>query len=175
MTTRTIGERADASLGAGEAMRAMSQARAPAATGGEVIVLWVSRHEPLPAQLRVLKERLGDDCRVVVLSGAIPNAEFVMEKAREVGAKYIMPVLPLSFIARLVELAAKEGITILFSRMRLVQEAKKHDKEAVERLFMLLTEKPDARTAVEYADCFRLYEFDRFEIIRRVEVVTEPW
>ena len=157
-------------------MGAMSQAAPPAAQpGGEVVVLWVSRHPPVPIQLKVLRERLGEGCRVVTLTGVISNAEYVVEEAKRVGAKYVVPVLPLSFIARLAELARENGFTVLFSRMRLLFEARKGDRAAVARLMELLRERPDARTAVEYADCFRLFEFERFEVLKRVEVVTEPW
>jgi hypothetical protein len=142
--------------------------------GGGTVVLWVSRHEPVPAQLEALRRRLGD---VVVerLQQAVPSAEYVLERAREVGARYIVPVLPLSMIAHLAEQAPKEGITILFSRMRVVAEARKDDRAALQRLFELYKEKPDARTIVEYSDRLRLFEFERFEVVKKVEVVTEPW
>ena len=158
-------------------MRAVSRAKpspAPSGSGEKVVVLWVSRHEPVPIQLRVLREKLGD-VAVVTLTGVIPNAEYVAEKAREVGARYVVPVLPLSFIARLAELAPSYGFTVLYSRMRLLAEAKKGDDRALGELLKAHAEAPDRRAIVEYADCYRLFEFERFEVLKRVEVVTEPW
>ncbi|MEM4454825.1 MAG: hypothetical protein QXT28_08960 [Thermofilaceae archaeon] len=135
----------------------------------EVRVLWVSRHQPVAAQLDVLKQKLGD-VRVIVWQGHAPNAETVLEEALRVGARYIVPVLPLSFIARLAELAPQKGITVLFSRMEPI--ASTRDPEEVLRL---LREKPGWRAAVTYADgVTRVYEFVRFEVVRSVELVTEP-
>jgi hypothetical protein len=148
--------------------------KAPAAVGGRVVVLWVSRHEPVPIQLDVLRQKLGD-VLVVKLQQAVPNAEYVIQKAKEVGARYIVPVLPLSMIAHLAEQAPRDGITILFSRMRVVAEARKDDHAALQRLFELYREKPEARTVVEYSDRLRLFEFERFEVVKKVEVVSEPW
>jgi hypothetical protein len=139
-----------------------------------VVVLWVSRHEPVPAQLEVLRQKLGD-VLVVKLQQAVPNAEYVLKVAKEVGARYIVPVLPLSMIAHLAEQAPREGIAILFSRMRVVAEARKDDVGALQKLFELYRERPEARTVVEYPDRLRLFEFERFEVLKRVEVVTEPW
>jgi hypothetical protein len=149
--------------------------KAPAASaGGEVRVLWVSRHEPVPIQLEVLRRKLGS-VRVVRIQRAVPNAEYVIERAKEIGARYIVPVLPLSMIAHLAEQAPKEGITVLFSRMKVVAEARRDDHAALQKLFELYREKPEARTIVEYSDRLRLFEFERFEVLKRVEVVTEPW
>jgi hypothetical protein len=149
--------------------------KAPAVSGGRVVVLWVSRHEPVPAQLEALKQRLGGNVLVVKLQQAVPNAEYVLARAKEVGAKYLVPVLPLSMIALLAEHAPREGITVLFSRMKVVAEAHKDDRDALQRLFELYREKPEARTVVEYSDRLRLFEFERFEVVRKVELVTEPW
>jgi hypothetical protein len=148
--------------------------KAPAACGGEVRVLWVSRHEPVPIQLDVLRQKLGS-VLVVKIQQAVPNAEYVLARAKEVGARYIVPVLPLSMIAHLAEQAPREGITVLFSRMKVVAEARKDDHAALQKLFELYRERPEARTIVEYSDRLRLFEFERFEVVRRVEVVTEPW
>ena len=137
-------------------------------------VLWVSRHEPVPVQLEVLRQRLGD-VRVIKLQQAVPNAEYVLQKAKEVGAWYIVPVLPLSMIAHLAEQAPRAGVTSLCSRLRVVAEARKDDRDALQKLFELYREKPGARTVVEYPDRLRLFEFERFEVVKKVEVVTEPW
>jgi len=137
--------------------------------GGGVIVLWVSRHVPVPIQFRVLEEKLGP-ITIYQLSGIVPSAEYVMEKAREVGAKYIVPVLPLSIIARLAELAPREGITVLISKMDNIAVVRSW--EEAERI---VNEKPEARTIATYADgLIRVFEFKQFEKLKEVKLVTEP-
>lgn len=137
--------------------------------GRPVVVLWVSRHRPLPAQLAALRERLGE-VEVVQLERPL-NAEEVVEVAQRVGARVIVPVLPLSFTAKLVEEAEKRGFTVLYARMAAVASTR-----SIEEVRRLLSEAPDRRTAVSYPDgTIHVVEFVRFERLLRVEVVTEPW
>jgi len=143
-------------------------------SGGGVVVLWVSRHKPLKAQLEELEKKLGK-YRLEVLSGPIPNSEFVIKKVEELHACVVIPVLPLSFIARIVESARQRGFTVLYAKMQLVFEAVKSDSEAVKHAWKLVREQPDRRTAVDYVDRFRVFEFVGFEKIIDVKVVTEPW
>lgn len=136
----------------------------------QVVVLWVSRHRPLEAQVRSLRERLGGDVEIVHLPHA-PSADYVLEKAREIGAEYIVPVLPLSFIAHLAERGREEGFSILFARMEQIA-ATRNPAEARR----LVEEDPSRRTAVSYPDgTIRVFEFKRFERVRKVELVTEPF
>lgn len=135
-----------------------------------VSVLWVSRHEPLAAEVNALKERLGS-VRIITAVGIIPSAEYIIELAERYGVKVVIPVLPLSVIARLVELARTKGITVLYARMREI--ARTRSREEAERL---VHEKPGWRTAVEYSGgLWRVWEFERFEKIIKIEMVTEPW
>lgn len=138
-------------------------------TENKVKVLWVSRHAPLPCQLSLLRERLGD-VEVIRFEGHIPNAEFVIELAKQVGAKYILPVLPLSFIARLVELSRQNGFTVLWGRMKTITTTK-NPEEAQK----IVEEKADCRTAVGYSDgTVRVFEPEAIERIVEVRLVTEP-
>jgi len=70
----------------------------------------------LKAQVDELKRKLGD-VTIVTWESKVPNAEFVISLAKQEGARYIVPVLPLSIIAKLVDLAKKEGITVLWAEM----------------------------------------------------------
>jgi hypothetical protein len=141
---------------------------------GEVVVLWVSRHPPLPAQLRELEKKLGP-IKLERLSSPIPSAEYVIGKAEELCARVIIPVLPMSFIARIVEYARQHGFVVLYAKMQLVFEAEKSNGEAVKYAWKLVHEDPERRTAVGYADCIRVFEFQCFEKVIDVKVVTEPW
>lgn len=133
------------------------------------IVLWVSRHQPLPAQLAALREKLGE-VEIVKIEHA-PNAEFVIERAKQLGAKVIVPVLPLSFIARLVEEARREGFTVLYARMEPIALVKTMEEAA-----KLVAAKPGWRSITTYADgTVRVFEFKAFEKIVEVKLVTEPW
>ena len=143
--------------------------RTPAQQQTQQKVLWVSRHRPLQSQIKTLEKKLGA-IEVWQLTGVVPSAEFVVERAIELGAKYIIPVLPLSFIARLVELARKHGFTVLFARMREIHRGSREEAEK------LVKEKPEWRTAVEYSGgVWRVWEFEKFEKVVKVEIVTEPW
>ncbi|RLE62484.1 MAG: hypothetical protein DRJ47_10585, partial [Thermoprotei archaeon] len=123
----------------------------------------------LPSQIKALEGKLG---AIVIyqLSGVVPNAEFVVEKAKELGAKYIVPVLPLSFIARLVEAGRKNGFVILFARMEAIAQT---DPDTAKRL---VNEAPDRRTMTTYADgTVKVHEFKGFEKVVKVQIITEPW
>ena len=136
----------------------------------QVTVLWVSRHKPLASQIMELKRKLGR-IRVLQITGVVPNAESVMEIALQHNAKVIVPVLPLSFIARLVELGKKHGITVLFARMEAIAQV-----NSIEEASAIVAEAPDKRTFTTYADgTVKVHEFVRFEVIKEVKLVTEPW
>lgn len=136
---------------------------------GQAVVLWVSRHPPLPCQLEFLRQRIGP-FKVEMLIGHIPNAEYVINEAKKRGAKYVLPVLPLSFTARLVELCKQEGCVVLWSKMKTI--ASTHSPEEAARI---VAERPDCRSAVSYADgVTRVYEFETIERIIEVKLVTEP-
>ena len=138
---------------------------------GKPVVLWVSRHSILPAQLCLLMKKLGEDVAIVQYTKPVPNAEFVIKLAEAIGAKYIVPVLPLSFIARLVEHGRKSGITVLFARMEVVAQV-----ETIEEALKIVNENPLARTVTTYADgTIKVHEFKGFEVIKEVKLVTEPW
>ena len=134
------------------------------------VVLWVSRHPPLPSQIAVLERKLGP-IEVVQMSGVVPSAEVVAEEAKKLGASYVVPVLPLSMIARLGELAKSKGFTVLLAKMEAIATTK--DPAEAQRL---VNENPWSRTLATYADgVVRVFEFRCFEKLVRVELVTEPF
>ena len=136
----------------------------------KTVVLWVSRHPPLLAQLIQLEQKLGG-IKVIQLSGIIPSAEFVIQKAKEYGARVIVPVLPLSFIARLCELAQKEGITLLYAQMECIAVLK--DMQDAQRK---VQEAPERRNIATYSDgTVRVFEFKGFKRIKRVVLELEDW
>jgi hypothetical protein len=133
------------------------------------VVLWVSRHSPLPVQIKTLEERLGG---VVIyqMSGMIPNAEAVAEVVRKLNASVVVPVLPLSMVARLAELSKQNKFTVLLAKMNNVATTK-----SIEEAQRLVAERPESRTMATYADgLVRVFEFERFERLVEVRLVTEP-
>lgn len=134
------------------------------------VVLWVSRHPPLRGQVAELERKLGK-IKFVQLEGTVPNADFVINKAKEVGAKYIVPVLPLSIIARLAEVAKKEGFEILFAKMEAIASTRN-----LEEANRIVAEKPELRNATTYADgTVRVFEFKCFERLKEIKMITEPF
>ena len=135
------------------------------------LVLWVSRHGPLPAEIEEL-ERVLKDPHIVKISGKIPNAEWltaIVSNMRKtpVGWKrpiIIVPVLPLSMIKYIVEaFRDAKGIEVWWTDMETIGYSK---------------EEPD----VNPHDTVKLYDgtrwrvmrFKRFERIKEVRIVTEP-
>lgn len=156
--------------GRGSPMSAPTQIKIIYDESNPTVVLWVSRHDPLIAQVEALRKKLGN-IRIVKLSSVVPNADYVVKVAEQYHAKVIVPVLPLSFIARLAELAPKKGMTVLFAKMEeICRTTEKEDAEA------LVSKNPFARTMVEYSNgVYRVWEFKGFEKLVKVEIVTEPW
>ena len=79
------------------------------ASPSRTTVLWVSRHDPLPVQIQRLKEKLGE-FSLIKVSGKIPSAQWLWNNVISGKVKagfrvYVVPVLPLSFIAELCNLS----------------------------------------------------------------------
>lgn len=68
----------------------------------KIIVAWVSRHPPLPAQIKTLRQKLGEAVRIVPLTDTYNNYRDVLETIGKSGATYAVLVLPLSIISLLV-------------------------------------------------------------------------
>jgi hypothetical protein len=135
----------------------------------KTVVLWVSRHQPLPVQISELERKLGG-VTIYQMSGVIPNAETVAEVAKKLNAEIVVPVLPLSMIARLAELSKQNGFTVLLAKMNNIATTK-----SVEEAQRLVAERPEARTIATYADgVIRVFEFTHFEKLVEVKLVTEP-
>jgi hypothetical protein len=135
----------------------------------KTVVLWVSRHMPLPAQILEL-ERKFNSVIVYQMKGTIPSAEVVAEVAKQLNASIVVPVLPLSMIARLAELSRQNGFTVVIARMNSIATTK-----SAEEAMRLVQEAPERRTMATYADgTIRVFEFERFEKLIEIKLVTEP-
>lgn len=79
-------------------------------------ILWVSRHQPLPAQVAALYERFGVDTVVEQDARPFDSAEQIAARYRTSGYSDMVVVAPLSVIARLVDL----GLRPLWCEMEVV-------------------------------------------------------
>ena len=70
------------------------------------VILWVSRHRPLPCQLREL-HRLFGSVALVLDPNPFSSAEDIMRRAQEWKADEAVVVAPLSVIQRLTELGLR--------------------------------------------------------------------
>jgi len=134
------------------------------------VVLWVSKHTPVRIQEDVLKQKLGKDTVIVVESREFANAEEVMNLAREYKADFIVPVLPMSFIMRLVELAEREGITVLYSEMELIR-TEYSQPIAVDPYSEVVVPARDERGR----RCYKVFRFKCFKRIKEIKLVLEDF
>lgn len=134
------------------------------------VVLWVSRHPPLPAQITELERKLLNGVMIYQVSGVIPNAEAIVEIAKKYNAEVIVPVIPLSMIARLAELSKQNKFTVLIAKMNNIATTKDPNEAR-----KIVSERPESRTISTYADgLIRVFEFERFEKLVEVRLITEP-
>lgn len=82
-------------------------------------IAWVSRHEPLPAQIQELK-RLFGSCEIVRLPKTFQDARELLSDVRSTGASTAVVVAPLSMIE--VLLREGEDIRWLRAEMRALHE-----------------------------------------------------
>jgi len=134
-------------------------------------VLWVSRHKPLPSQLEYLKNKLGD-FEIVEYPYPIGTAEQAVEIVKRNNAKYVIPVLPLSFIAHLVTSAQKEGFTVLRAEMENIHNCSQHSCPDYNSETDTIMESKDFSTN---ETIYRHFRFKEFRKLKAIEIVTEEW
>ena len=133
----------------------------------EKVVAWVSRHPPLPAQVRELERLLGP-VRVEQVNRTYRNAEEVFEDIQRTGASVAVVVLPLPMLAQLLPLAKKAGVEVWMAKMEPVHECEGPGKcpafDAGRDVWLPLRGQPTGRHL----------RFARFERVKEVRVITEP-
>ena len=134
-------------------------------------ILWISRHEPLPAQLEVLEQKLGK-FRLVKHSKPIATAEKAIELAKNVRADYIIPVLPLSFIIHLVSEAKKHGFTVLRAEMENIHNCKVQPCPEFDEFQDTIMESRDLGTG---KTIYRHFRFREFRVLKKINIVSEKW
>ena len=134
--------------------------------GDTPAILWVSRHPPLKSQVDFLVKKFGDP-KIIQVSGRIPNAEYVAEIAQKHNAKVIIPVLPLSFIARLVELSRKFDFEIWWAEME--QTALLNHQPEPHKDY-----NPETDAFIKgYEGTYKIMRFKKFHRIKEIKMVME--
>jgi len=134
-------------------------------------VLWISRHHPLEFQKKYLRQKLGD-YNLIIHELPLSTADEAVKLAKEYNADYVIPVLPLSFIAYLVNEAKKHGFTVLRAEM-----------ENLHNCEDLLCPRKDPRTDTIIISedlntgktIFRHFRFKEFVKLVAIEIKTEKW
>jgi len=79
--------------------------------------IWFSRHTPVPKQVDVLKQK---GIEIIAYIPGVRDAEEALYLIKSNNAKYVIPVLPLSIIVKLLELAKTNNFIILYAEMEKV-------------------------------------------------------
>jgi len=130
----------------------------------EVVVAWVSRHPPLRAQLADLHSRF-KVAKIEHISKTFRDATEVYNEVKAVGAKVAVVVLPLSMIARLIEIG--RDITWLWAEMQGLHECNINECKEFQ---------PDTDVWLPLAgsDKGRHMRFIRFHRIKAIKMELEP-
>jgi|GEM_PF-923769 hypothetical protein len=141
------------------------------------IILWLSRHEPLPAQIQFLRQKI-PHCAVIQYPYPLSTANDAVKLIQQFQADYVIPVLPLSFIAHLVQESKKHSFIILKAEMELLHNCSTETPfhgyscpEYVEHMDVVMQSK-DMQTEQTIYRHFRFREF-----VKLVDIIikTEPF
>jgi len=130
---------------------------------------------PLKAQLDFLRNKLGE-YELKVVAGKIPNAEYVVENYIKPNiSKYnkivVIPVLPLSMIARLVELARFIKFEVWWAEM---EQIKILDKQPVpNKDYNPYSETVVVAAGAHEKTSFKIMRFKKFYRIKRIVMEME--
>jgi len=138
---------------------------------GRPVVLWISRHLPLPSQIRELDRILGDyELKIHNTDECpLPTAQHAAELAVRQKADIVVPVLPLSFVIHLIEEARKRGFTVVKAHMQTLHNCETQP---------CLEYDPDKDTIVvskDKATGEKIYRHFRFVEFRIVDDIIVRW
>jgi 5,10-methylenetetrahydrofolate reductase len=135
------------------------------------IVLWISRHKPLPSQVKYLEKKL-EAFEIIQYTQPIATAQKAIELAEAVNADYIVPVLPMSFVVHLVNKAKEYNYTVLRSEMELIHNCELENcPEYDEETDVILISKDLSTLEV----IKRHVRFKEFVVLKDIKIITEKW
>jgi len=135
------------------------------------VVLWVSRHGLLPVQEQELKDILGD-FTLIQIAGKVPSAEWVIQKAKQVNASIVIPVLPFTIITKIFELGKKKNIETWWAEMEEVkvlyrEPMPKVDYDPFNETVVIAAGEHEQRS-------YKIMRFKQFQRIKGIKVEMEP-
>ena len=138
---------------------------------GVKVVLWISRHKPLPSQIQFLKNKLGD-FELVIHDKPLSTASDAVELVKKHNADFVVPVLPLSFIAHLVQEAKKHNFTVLRAEMENIHNCDSDncpDFNPETDTIMISKDFNDPSKIIR-----RHFRFKEFVKLKDIQIITEP-
>ena len=121
--------------------------------------LWCSRHKPLLAQIKVLGDR--GVTLIIPNKTFFTDADEVIQLAKAFNCQIIIPVLPLSVIAKICEAAERENLTVLYPLMEELNNTVDFNEETDVKL--------------NVAGKTKVARFKFFKRVRGVKLVLEDW
>jgi len=137
-------------------------------------VLFVSRHTPLPYLIRFIDKRLGGNYKFVTYSSRVDTAEtffrqIVKPLLNSFDKVIIIPILPLTVIQRLLEIAKETNrVEIWFQVMKEVARVSS-EQEAIR----LVQENPEKRVFQRYRDTIKVFELVSIKRLRDIKIILE--
>ena len=111
-------------------------------------ILWLSRHFPLPSQIKELKRIFGEDVEVVVDPNPFSDAEDIVNRFKAGNFDDMVVVAPLSVIQRLTEL----GIKPLWAEMKRVDSKEEAETEVSGRYYKFIKFKRIKGIKIEFEE-----------------------
>jgi 5,10-methylenetetrahydrofolate reductase len=121
--------------------------------------LWCSRHKPLLAQIKALADR--NVTLIIPNKTFFTDADEVIQLAKSFNCQIIIPILPLSVISRICEIAEEHGITVLYPLMEELNDDSGFNEETDVKL--------------NVAGKMKMARFKCFKRVRGVKLILEDW
>jgi len=136
----------------------------------EVKILWLSKHPPLEAQISFLEQKLGN-ISLIITKGPFSTVDSVLKLVKTYKPQYVLPVLPLSFVVRLLEESHKRGFKILWSQMELLHIDSSPTCPQFNKKTDVLVETRDLNTKKKF---WRHFRFKEILVLKQIKFEFEP-
>lgn len=146
-------------------------------------IAWVSRHPPLPAQVKALADVLGD-IKLVQVTNTYTNYRAVIDTVKQIGATHAVLVLPLSMIALILDSREAQGIVWLRAEMDSAHAgtcidgykeiANDRHNSVVQVQHQCSKFNPDTDVLMP-GENTRHLRFREFQVLKSIDLITEPF
>jgi len=135
------------------------------------IILWLSRHEPLPAQIQSLQQKLSN-YMLIQYPHPLSTAQSAVKIIQQFQADYVIPVLPLSFIVHSVQESKKHGFVILRAEMENIHNCSTESCPEYIKHTDTIMQSKDMQTG---EIIYRHFRFREFVKLTDIIIKTEPF